>query len=586
MAIMSRPLRPAILVLPALLALAPATLGADVTKPKAPANVLVGKSGGDAALSWSLVDRDVNDGVESVASYRVYRGSVPSFVPDKAGGSNRIGTSPTPSFLDAGALGSGIDAYYLVTAVDAAGNESESRGSTVTTLPVISGSYTDTTIELTWTAAAPAGEVTKYLVYYGTKSHVYDNVKDVGLSLATSMTGLALWTNYYFAVVAVDAAGNESAFSNEHIEAVAGRVRVRAHDDDALCWLGGGQSCPPRPGTVQRSDGFQLMVPVDFPAGNWTKITVTYTLDSRLCKPGQMGCTDKCGSTNPTPGGWNPCGDPWDRIAQLFLVLDGCIAGTGSCVTNDNLELMRAITPFGTDAPAPNGTGVVPPRVLSLDVTPYAPLLTGHKYVGAEIANFASAGWHVTSEFTFSKRPEEASAKHPAAGIQVVGFGGAPLATRSVSIPLGANKVVMRLFTTGHGGTLYCDGGSNNGNACTTTSNCPGGTCQNCDEFCHRTNRILKNGTPIWTGVPFRTDCTPGGITACMGWNACGWPSCTFSRAGWCPGYVACTGNAPCDQDLDLTAQLPAGGTYTIDYDVLVQRGGWSVSLVLYWYFP
>ena len=566
-------------------AVATAGFAADVTKPKAPAGLLVDRSGGDAALAWAAVDQDVNGAVETVASYRIYRGTIPSFVPDKAGGTNRIGTSPTPGFTDTGALGTGIDGYYLVTAVDAAGNESTSTDPKVTTVPVLSGSYTDTTIELNWTAAAPAGEVTKYLVYYGTTSRVYDNVKDVGSALSTSMTGLALWTNYYFAVVAVDTTGNESAFSNEHIDAVAGRVRVRAHDGDALCWLGGGQSCPPRAGTVQRSDGFQLMVPVDFPVGNWTKVSVTYTLDSRLCKPGQMGCTDKCGSTNPTPGGWNPCGDPWDRIAHLFLVLDGCIAGTGSCITNDNLELMRAITPFGTDAPAPNGTGAVPPRALTLDITPYAPLLTGTRYVGAEIANFASNGWHVTTEFTFSKRLDEASLKPPASGIQVVGFAGAPLPTRSVSIPLGANKVVMRLFTTGHGGTQYCDGGSNNGNACTASSQCPGGSCQNCDEFCHRTNRILKNGTPIWTGVPFRTDCSPGG-TSCTTWNACGFPSCVFSRAGWCPGYIACVGNAPCDNDLDMTAQLPAGGTYNIDYDVLVQRGSWPVSLVLYWYLP
>jgi hypothetical protein len=223
---------------------------------------------------------------------------------------------------------------------------------------------------------------------------------------------------------------------------------------------------------------------------------------------------------------------------------------------------------------------------LTLDITPYVPLLTGRKYVGAEIGNYVQSGWHVTSEFKFSKRPDEASAKRPAAGIQVIGFGGAPLASRSVSIPPNATQVKMRLFTSGHGGTQYCDGGSNDGAACTSNANCPGGTCQNCDEFCHRTNRILKNGSPIYTVVPWRTDCSPGSITACQGWNACGWPSCTFSRAGWCPGYIACTAPGACDQDVDLTSQLPPGGTYNIGYDVLVQRGSWAVSLALYWYVP
>ena len=564
--------------------LASAALAADVTKPAAVAGVTVTKSGNDAVLAWSAVVLDVNGAAETVASYRIYRGTAPGFVPDKAGGTNRIGTSAITSYTDANALASVADGYYLVTAIDAAGNESASKGTTIAGPPTLSGNYTDTTVELGWTAATPSGDVAKYLVYYGTRSHVYDGVKDAGPALSTSMTGLAPNTNYYFAVVVVDVNGNESAFSNEHVNCLAGRIAVKAHDDDLICWLSGGASCPPKPGRVQRNDGFQIMAPIDFPEGNWTKVTVTYTLDSRLCKTGVNGTTDKCGGTN--PGGYNPCGDPWDRIANLFLVLDNCVATGGSCITNDNLELMHAITPFGTDAPLPNGSGVVPPRVLTLDITPYVPLLTGRKYVGAEVGNFVQAGWHVTSEFNFSKRPEEASAKKPAAGVQIVGFGGAPLLTRSVSIPANANKVVMRVFTTGHGGTQYCDGGTNDGVACTSNANCPGGSCQNCDEFCHRTNRILKNGAPIYTVVPWRTDCSPGSITACQGWNACGWPSCTFSRAGWCPGYIACTAPGACDQDVDLTSQLPPGGTYNIGYDVLVQRGSWAVSLALYWYVP
>lgn len=565
--------------------IASAALAADVTKPKEVGGVNADKVANDVTLSWAAVTQDVNGGTETVSSYRIYRGVTPDFVPDKSAGTNRVGTSATTSFTDAGAVGSGIDGYYLVTAVDAAGNESASKAATVTTVPALSGSYTDTTIELNWTAAAPSDQIAKYLVYYGTKSRVYDNVKDVGTALSTSMTGLASNTNYYFAVVAVDVNGNESLFSNEHINCLAGRLSIKAHDDDLICWLSGGASCPPKPGRVQRNDGFQIMAPIDFPEGNWTKVTVTYTLDSRLCKVGVNGTTDKCGGTN--PGGYNPCGDPWDRTAHLFLVLDNCINTPGAnCITNDNLELMRAITPFGTDAPAPNGSGLVPPRVLTLDITPFTPLLTGRRYVGAEIGNYVQAGWHVTSEFKFTKRPEEASPKPPAAGVQVIGFAGAPLAPRSVTIPANASQVKMRLFTTGHGGTQYCDGGSNDGAACTSNANCPGGSCQNCDEFCHRTNRILKNGSPIWTGVPWRTDCSPGSITACQGWNACGWPSCTFSRAGWCPGYIACPTPGACDQDMDFTSQFPPGSTSNVGYDVLVQRGSWAVSLVLYWYVP
>ena len=563
------------------------SLAADVTAPAAVAGLLAERAVSDVVLNWSAVTVDVLGSAESVSSYRVYRGLTPDFVPDRSGGSNRIGTTATTGFTDAGAGAGAPSYYYLVTAVDSSGNESGSRVPAVTTPPTLAGFWTDTSVELSWSGAAPAGSVAGYRVYYGTSPRRYDFVKDVGTATATSMTGLDLWVNWYFSVVAVDVYGNESAFSNEHADAVAGRVRVRAHNDDYLCW--GAGNCPPRPGAVQRSDGWQLMVPASFPAGDWTRVRVTWTIDSRLCKVGQNGTTDKCGGTN--PGGYNPCGDPWDRTAHLFLVLDeACIGNGQSCVNNNNLELLRAITPFGTDAPAPLGDGVVPPRVLTFDITPYARLLAGTtRYVGAEIGHYVQAGWHVTVDFEFSERPDEASPDKPADGIQVVGFGGAPLPERSVSVPADAKKVYIRLFTTGHGGTQYCDGGTNNGGACTSSSQCPGGSCQNCDEFCHRTNRILKNGSAAYTVVPWRNCCVPKypGDPFCQGctaWNACGFPSCTFNRAGWCPGYIACTSDGNCDQDIDLTSQFPPGGTYSIGYDVLVMRGSWGVSMALYWY--
>src|SRR5262245_8975840 len=76
----------------------PAALAADVTKPGAVGGLLVGKSGNDAVLTWSAVTTDVTGAAETVTQYRVYAGSTPSFVPDKVGGTNRIGTSATTSF--------------------------------------------------------------------------------------------------------------------------------------------------------------------------------------------------------------------------------------------------------------------------------------------------------------------------------------------------------------------------------------------------------------------------------------------------------------------------------------------------------
>jgi len=106
--------------------------------------------------------------------------------------------------------------------------------------------------------------------------------------------------------------------------------------------------------------------------------------------------------------------------------------------------------------------------------------------------------------------------------------------------------------------------------------------CNPCDEFCHRENQFRANGIPVWSVTPWRTDCnaSPG----CSSWNACGFPSCTYPRAGWCPGYVACYKNPPCDNDIDLTPDLPPGGTYDMDYVVPVMNGSFSVSAVIYWY--
>src|SRR4249920_832518 len=93
------------------------TFAADVTKPSAVTGLLAGKSGNDVVLSWSPVTTDVTGAAETVTQYRVYRGGTPGFVPDKAGGSNRIGTSATATFTVVNALTTGIDDYYLVTAM-------------------------------------------------------------------------------------------------------------------------------------------------------------------------------------------------------------------------------------------------------------------------------------------------------------------------------------------------------------------------------------------------------------------------------------------------------------------------------------
>ncbi len=556
----------------------------DVTRPAEVSGLLLDRSGADVELAWNPATIDAAGNPDTIDHYNVYRGESGTFVPDKLDGSNRIGTPAAASFSDAGAAAGATGYFYLVSAVDAAGNESDTKPPLALTPPVLSGQWILARIDVSWTPAQPASAVEGYRVYWGKKSGQYSFVQDLGLATSHSFFGLEQYVNWFFAVTALDANGNESGFSNEHVDAVGGRVKLRALDQEHLCWIGGGASCPPAAGRVQRADGFQILAPAEFPVGDWKKIEVTYTLDSRLCKAGQQGCTTKCGGTNPTTHGWNPCGDPWDRIALLFLVLDDCIETGGNCVTQQNLELMRAITPFGTDALPPDGTGNVPPRQLKMDVTPFASLLTGTtRYVGADIGHFTDEGWWVTVDFDFFEAAGAASPKPPADGIEIVGYGGAPLPTKSVSIPATATAVKMRVFTSGHGGSTFCDGGANNGQPCSTGAQCPGGVCNPCDEFCHRTNTVLANGQPIWSVVPWRTDCSPSG-NHCSNWNACGTTSCTFPRAGWCPGYVACHHNAPCDNDVDVTGSLLPGGSYDLDYTVTPQNGFWPVSVVVYWY--
>jgi hypothetical protein len=74
------------------------------------------------------------------------------------------------------------------------------------------------TATLSWSAPAAAA-VTGYRVYYGTAPGVYLQAPGSGLSIGAATTytlsGIQRGPAYYFAVTAVDAAGNESPYSNE-----------------------------------------------------------------------------------------------------------------------------------------------------------------------------------------------------------------------------------------------------------------------------------------------------------------------------------------------------------------------------------
>jgi hypothetical protein len=225
-------------------------------------------------------------------------------------------------------------------------------------------------------------------------------------------------------------------------------------------------------------------------------------------------------------------------------------------------ELIHAITPFGTDA----RTGV---RLYEMDVTPLAPLLTGTQEFGVNIGTWVGDGWYVFLELEYVLDPCHASPKPPASGL-------VPLFTRNVNagnqgdvvpatvdIPATATDVYIRFFVSGHGGGDDPD--------------CPNPA----DEFCPRYTHIDVDAAEAW-GVTVWNTCPDD----CRPWNACGYPSCTYPRSGWCPGFITCHTDPPCDQDLDFTTTLQPGGTYDVIYlvDDIGPGGSWSYSLLLYWY--
>jgi hypothetical protein len=74
-------------------------------------------------------------------------------------------------------------------------------------------------VKVSWQSNSES-DLAGYRVYYGTSSRSYSMTKDVGLVTSTDINGLNNGTNYYFAVTAYDASGNESTQSQEIIAAI------------------------------------------------------------------------------------------------------------------------------------------------------------------------------------------------------------------------------------------------------------------------------------------------------------------------------------------------------------------------------
>lgn len=70
-----------------------------------------------------------------------------------------------------------------------------------------------TGVRISW-QESPESDVAGYKVYYGTATRDYDNVIDVG-NVGTVDIGDLETTNYYFAITAYNASGEESDYSEE-----------------------------------------------------------------------------------------------------------------------------------------------------------------------------------------------------------------------------------------------------------------------------------------------------------------------------------------------------------------------------------
>jgi pectin methylesterase-like acyl-CoA thioesterase len=190
---------------------------ADTTAPAAPPALAATAGDGKAVLNWTAPsDTDV-------AGYNVYRSGTgtASTSSTKVNGSAPVTGS---GFADTG-LTNGTDYSYVVTAVDAAGNESVASAaaratpvvgdSTPPAVPAgLSARLGKSTVTVSWTAVSDA-DLVGYVVHRSTGSGaavtVSGDVPVAGPSF-TDSTG-TIGTAYRYTVVAVDTAGNESAAS-------------------------------------------------------------------------------------------------------------------------------------------------------------------------------------------------------------------------------------------------------------------------------------------------------------------------------------------------------------------------------------
>ncbi|MFU8945160.1 malectin domain-containing carbohydrate-binding protein [Mycetocola zhadangensis] len=197
--------------------------GSDTEAPNAPTELVSSQGTSSIRLDWEASSSS------DTVGYRLYRGTAAGVA---ASGTPLSGSAllTAQSYVDSTAV-IGATYYYVVTAVDAAGNESAVSNEAVGMLfqtpdneapaapTALAATGGDGTVTLAWTASASADTV-GYLVYRALEPSVL-NEGDIVSGAAPiteptyTDTTVSNGTTYFYVVVAVDLAGNESAASNE-----------------------------------------------------------------------------------------------------------------------------------------------------------------------------------------------------------------------------------------------------------------------------------------------------------------------------------------------------------------------------------
>lgn len=101
----------------------------DTVAPAEVSNMMMVQEGDSVVLTWAPVDVDSAGLPEESVSYRIYRGTSPSFIPETNLGFTMLAETDSTSYRDSGAAAAMTSYYYLVSAVDNSGNESITRSS-------------------------------------------------------------------------------------------------------------------------------------------------------------------------------------------------------------------------------------------------------------------------------------------------------------------------------------------------------------------------------------------------------------------------------------------------------------------------